>query len=311
VLVCCLSLANATELPKPNSPSLQPLDSIVARVNGDIITQDELNTAFNIAWQQQKAAEAQGMPAVSEAKVRQMLLDQLIAQKIQIQMAKQQGLKIGNEQLDQAIENIAKEHGVSTSQLYEEVAKTGMSQTQYREQIRDQITIMTLQRGVVGSQAMPTPAEIKAYQEEHSAYIYRVGDILLPLASDPSKDAVEKAATEAQAIKNSLNQSKNFEQVATEVAPNNYSILDWRPLTDLPDIFAHSIQSASVNQAAGPVRAPNGLHVLFLLGKKKNLKALSEQQVQMLLFQEKSEKIISPWLKKLRETSDIQIFGDS
>jgi peptidyl-prolyl cis-trans isomerase SurA len=314
LLIGCLAggmtTASAKSLPQPNNTALQPLDGIVARVNSAIITQDDLNTAFHVAWQQQQAAQAHGMPAVSRAKVKKMVLENLIAQKIQLQMAKQQGVNISSQQLDQAIKNIAEEHHITTSQLYSKVESSGMSKKAYRQQIHDQITIMTLQRGIVGSQANVTTAEIKAYQQAHSAYVYRVGDILLPLSSDPSKSAMNKATAKATTIKQALNRGKKFEPVANQHAPNNNAILDWRPISDLPDVFANTIQHTAVNQAAGPVRAPNGLHVLFLLGKKKNLKALSKEQVRVILFQQKSEKIISPWLKKLRDTSDIKIMSN-
>lgn len=312
-LITCLVGITAwgKQLPQPSSTPLQPLDEIVARVNNSIITEDDLNTAVGFAFKQQQAAAAQGMPAVSKDNVRKMVLQSLIAQKIQLQMAKQQGIEINDQQLDQAIANIAKEHQVSTTQLYQEVEHSGLSKRMYRQQIREQIIIMTLQRSVVGNQASVTDAEIKAYQEAHSTYIYQIGDILLPLSNDPSISALSKAAAEADKIKQALNESKDFEKVATELAPNNNTILDWRPLSDLPDVFADTIQDAQVKQAAGPVRAPNGLHVLFLLGKKKNLQALTKEQVRMQLYQQKSEQIISPWLKKLRDTSVIQILGQS
>jgi peptidyl-prolyl cis-trans isomerase SurA len=168
---------------------------------------------------------------------------------------------------------------------------------------------MTLQRGVVGGQAMVTPAETKAYQEAHSANVYQVGDILIPLSNEPSQHTLDQASKKAEEIKQALSQSKNFLDTANKYAPNNHTVLDWSPLTDLPDVFANTIQATRVNDAAGPVRAQNGLHVLYLLGKKKNTQALPEKQVEMMLYQEKAEKIISPWLKKLRDTSDIQIIG--
>jgi len=309
LLTCCTLGLATPKLPNPKTTPMHALDSILLRVNGDIVTQSEFDQAFHIARQQQLAAQAQGMPAVSKAKLKKIVLDNLIAQKVQLQMAKQQGITIDDQQLNSAISNIAKDHKVSVSQIYHEVEKTGMTKKAYREQIRNQITILTLQRGVVGAKANVTPAEIKAYQEAHSAYVYLIGDILIPLGSDPSKHALGKASAKAEKIKKTVNQSKNFQKTADKVAPDNNTILDWRPITDLPDVFADTIQSAKLNRAVGPVRAPNGLHVLFLLGKKKNTQALSKQQVQAMLYQQKAETVISPWLKKLKDTSDIKILG--
>ncbi len=314
LLACCFSSAYAakppSKLPNPKTTRLQELDRIMARVNTDIITQSEFDQAFQFAWKQQQAAAAHGMPAVPQAKLKKIVLEQLIAQKIQLQMAKQQGIKISDKQLNTTIANMAKEHNISTAQLYQEVAKSGLSKAAYRKQIRNQLTIMTIQRGLIGNQANSTPAEIKAYQEAHSTYVYQVGDILIPLSSDPSSSAHEKATAKAELIKKALRDSKNFQKTADQYAPNNNTILTWRPLTDFPDIFVDPIQLAKIHSAAGPVRAPNGLHVLYILGKKKNPHAMTTAQVRNMLYQQKSEKIISPWLKKLRDTSDIQIMGN-
>lgn len=314
LLACCFTSGYASkppsQLPNPKATHLQELDRIIARVNSDIITQSQFDTAYQFAWKQQQTAQAHGMPAIPQAKLKKIVLEQLIAQKIQLQMAKQQGITVGNKQLNATIKNMADEHHVTVAQLYHEVGKGGLSKAAYRKQIRNQLIVMTIQRGLIGNQANSTPAEIKAYQEAHSSNVYQVGDILIPLSSDPSNSAMEKATVKAEEVKRALNQSKNFQKTANQYAPNNNTVLTWRPLTDFPDIFIDPIQLAKLHTAAGPVRAPNGLHVLYLIGKKKNKHAMTTEQVKNMLFQQKSEKIISPWLKKLRETSDIQIMGN-
>lgn len=310
LIVCCLGggytvASPSHNLPSPSRTPLQPLDEIIARVNAEIITQSEFNSALQVAWTQQKAAELHGMPAITKAKLKAVVLESLVKQKLQLQMAKLQGISITDKQLDMTIANIAKQHKISTDQLYQEIHKTGLNKARYRKQIRNQLAIVALQRAVVGSKAAVTPAEIKAYQNAHSAYLYQVGDILIPLSGKPSKRALAKA----QAVKHALSSGKNFVKVAQQYAPDNHTILSWRPITDLPDIFAEALQSTKTHQAAGPVRAPNGLHVLYLLGKKKNLKGLSDQQVGMILYEQKSNKVIGPWLKKLRKSSTVKIMS--
>jgi peptidyl-prolyl cis-trans isomerase SurA len=311
LLACCLGSSFAVgTLPSPQATPLQPLNRIVARVNADIITQNQFDTAYLFASKQQEAAEAQGMPAIPTKKLKKRVLEHLIAQKIQLQMAKLQQISTSDKRLDATINSIAKEHKISTDQLYQEVEKTGLTKAAYRKQIRDQLTMMSLQRAVVANKATITAAEIKAYQAAHTANVYQVGDILIPLGDAASKHELEKASNQAETIKKALNRSKNFQKTADKYAPENNTLLTWRPLTALPDVFADTIQATQVHHAAGPVRAPNGLHVLYLLGKKKNTHANSTKQIQMILYQQKSEKIISPWLKNLRKTSDIQIMGN-
>lgn len=302
---------SAHSLPGPSATPTQELDRIVAYVNNGIITQSEFNQAYKVAREQQEHARAVGLPEVPASQLRTLVMDQLIAQHLQLQMAKQQGLKISDKQLNAAIAQIAKKHKVSVKRLYQTVKQQGMSRAAYRDQIRTQITIMTLQRAIVGNQANSTPAEIKAYKAAHGSMLYKVGDILIPLPSNPSKNALNKAMKKADTIKKALRRSKNYEKTAQTYAPNNHNVLDWVSSSQMPDLFADALESTRVNTPAGPLRAPNGLHILYLLGKKSSRAALTDQQVRMLLFRQKSEKIIVPWLQKLKDTSDIRIVKSS
>lgn len=278
---------------------LQELNSIVARVNSDIITQTELDEAFHVAWDQQQAAQANGMPAVTADQLKQIVLEQLITQKMQLQVAEQNKITISDKQLNDTIANIAKQHHTSVSKLYQKVKQSGLSKAEYRKQIRDQIIIMTLHRGIVGDKANVSQSEIEDYKKMHSDYVYQVGDIVI----ESSDDAAEKA----KAAKKELANGADYHTVADQYAPNNNHVLSWRPLAGLPDLFANVLENTKVNQPAGPVQAPNGLHVLYLLGKKNNPRALTENQIRMMLYQQKSEKIIKPWIKQLQDSSQIKI----
>lgn len=294
LLATSLLMVSATTLAFDDS-GLQELNSIVAHVNTDIITQTELDNAFHIAWDQQQQAEAQGMPATSAEKLKKTVLEQLILQKVQLQIAKQNKITISDKQLNSAIENIAKQHHVTANNLYQQVTQTGFSKADYRQQIRNQIIIMTLHRGVVGNKANVSQEEINTYKSAHSDYLYQVGDMVM--------ESIEQADLAKQALTNQA----NFHQVAEQYAAGNNSVLSWRPLSGLPDIFASALKNTQINQPAGPIQAPNGLHLLYLLGKKKNPNSLSDEQIHMLLYQQKSQKILTPWLKQLRESSQIII----
>ena len=305
----CLAGHTSKHIPTPIGQPIQSLDQILARVNSDIITQSDFDHAMKSAREQQAMSHAHGMPVIPPAKLKKAVLERLISKRMQLQMAKQQKIVANKKQVDAAISDVAKQHKLTTKALYAAVAQQGLNKQAYREKIRNQITIMILQRAVIGSKVKITDAQIKAYQAGHSAKLYEVGDILIPLAAKPSQRALQVATKKAAQVKSALNKSHDFDHVADEYAPETHSMMSFRGLHDFPDAFVSSIQTLAVNHTAGPIRAPNGLHILYLLGTKKNPKRLSDRQVHNLLFQERSEKIIAPWLKKLRDTSDIEMLG--
>ena len=119
----------------------EQLDKIVAIVNDDVVTQSELNRSLLLA-----KAQASQEGASSKVQLKDQVLDDLINKKLQLQIAKQVGIHFNEEEIDRIIKNIADKNNVSVSALYERISSEGMSATEYRNELREQMTIQKLQQ---------------------------------------------------------------------------------------------------------------------------------------------------------------------
>jgi peptidyl-prolyl cis-trans isomerase SurA len=138
----------------------QSLDHIVAIVNEEVVTQSELEQALAVAKIQMSQEQ---VPALSQDLLQKQVLDQLINKKLQLQVAKQAGIAILERDLDHTIAKVAEQNNLSMNDLYQRLNQEGMSKNNYRNEIREQLTLQKLQQQEVVSHINITPEEIKTF----------------------------------------------------------------------------------------------------------------------------------------------------
>jgi peptidyl-prolyl cis-trans isomerase SurA len=112
---------------------IQPLDSIVAVVNNDVIVQSELNTEIALVLPE---LNARGTAIPSQAALEKQVLERLILKRLQLQRAKDLGIEVDDETLTTAMTGIAARNGMSLSQLSETLEAGGLSFDDFREDTR-------------------------------------------------------------------------------------------------------------------------------------------------------------------------------
>jgi peptidyl-prolyl cis-trans isomerase SurA len=141
---------------------------------------------------------------------------------------------------------------------------------------------------------------------------YHFKSILISLPDSPSASDVQKAQQQADQLLKRIRSGEDFDKVATD-SSNDQSIqaidLDWRKLADMPAVFADAAKDMKVGEVKGPLRAPNGFHILKLAevrqaGQKMKL---DKEQAKALIYQQKYEEKVQIWLQKLRDASYIKI----
>lgn len=306
VLLCMVFSLMSFAVLAQSAGQAQPLDKIVAVINSDVVTNSELQKQINIIKQQAQSANA---PLPDDATIRKQVLDQLINQKLLMILAKRNKLEIDDQQLNSALSNIAARNNITLAQLPAVVAKQGISYADFREQIRSQMMVQQVEQHALGASLVVTDQEVKNYLKQHpnSNASYDVQDILIPLNSSPSAQDIATAQKKATDLMQQLNaagadQSKILSAQNIEAAD-----LGWRNLNDLPTIFAGRVATMKTGEVAGPVRAPNGFHILKLAGVKSTGQPLTVNQVRQILFQGKAQAAIPPWLKQLRATAYVKI----
>ncbi|MCH9743830.1 MAG: SurA N-terminal domain-containing protein [Gammaproteobacteria bacterium] len=294
-----------TALPQPVS-SVQTLDAIVAVVNDEVITQTELDKAItNLKRQLQMGKQA--IPPAAE--LRNGVLQQLIYQKIQTQLAKRAGITVSNAQVTSAIKTIAKNNKVTLAALKAKLAKDGIRFSAFKKSIKQQLIINTLQRQAVGATVRVTDADVDQFFDKYNsqpqnATLYHVLDILVATPSGASQKQLTNAKNTAQKIASDLKRGVAL----TAIQGGQQTDLGWTPLSQLPDLFANKVKTMKMNDIAGPLQAANGFHVIQLQGiRKSNRQAPTRQQVRQMLFQQKFQQALVKWLQKMRKSAYVKI----
>lgn len=286
-----LTTATASSLPEPNH-SVESLDNVVATVNNEVITQSALDAAFQDA----KTHMAKLPNPYTDAQLKHYLLEQLIDQTLQLQLAKHANMTITSAQLNQAIIHIAKANHLTVAQLKAKARAQGLSNNAYEDMIRTQMLIHQVQQQAVTNKVTVTPKDIRDYSEKFQSYAqslqkFHVIDVL-------TND--EQQATQIMA-----------QWKKTKIAPSNANDLGWQTATTLPTLFLDQLNQMKTGGIAGPIKAPNGYHVIQLLGVEGKASAtLSKKQLQERVFQIKFQQAVQNWLTELRKSAYIRVMHE-
>lgn len=279
------------------------LDKIVAIVNDDVVTKSELNRSLSIAKLQMAEGHAS---APSNAVLQKQVLDQLINKKLQLQIAKQVGIQFTDEDIDRIVQNVASKNNISVAALYQRINSEGMSTAEYRNELREQMIVQKLQQQEVASRIVITPDEIDTFMHSRLAQNngikeYHLEDVLISLPETPSSAELAKAKKEAESV------IANLQQGQKATSAND---LGWRKLAEIPSVFTQQVMNMQTNEVAGPIQAPNGLHVIRLVAERStggNADAPNRSQVEQLLIQRKFQQNVQNWVSKMRSQAFVSM----
>ncbi len=277
-ILAIATIVIALLLPYP-ALAQQPVlvDRVVAIVNDDVITQVELEQrVVQILGQLRRQNTELPPPGVLESQV----LERLIVERIQLQMAEERGIRITDAQLDRVVERFASDNRLSVEQLRARVDAEGMSFDAFRRQLRGEYLRSRLREREVDSRVNVSEADVDAWlareqggaQGAEAPVEYEVGQILLRVSEDAAEDEVARQRDRANELAGRLRAGEDIDQVAAEVsgspAAGQSASLGWRDASRLPQLFVDAIRGLEPGGVADPVRSPNGFHVLKLLGRR-------------------------------------------
>ena len=252
----------------------QKLDSIVAVVNDDIVLKSDLTTRL-VKVQQQFTNDQTNMPDLKA--LTSQVLDQLIIENLQLQLATKKGVYIADPSLDLAIERIAKNNGLSLPELAQAIADTGETMVQFRAKIRQELTINEIQASSVNRRIRISEHEIDRYLASNQGQQladteYEIGHILISLSAQPDAQELEIAKEKLNAINSALEQGIEFSSVAATHSDALNALkggnLGWRKGSQLPELFAEPIKTMSTGEVSSPIRNGSGFHVIKLINKR-------------------------------------------
>lgn len=251
--------------------AIETLDRIVAVVNNSVITQQQLNEQIELSRQQ---ALAENKPIPDAVTFRKQVLNKMIDNELQLQLATNAGLKIDDAALDKTIMSIARRNGFTLDQLRQQLQQENIPYAKYRKQIRQQLITSKLQQDQVAAKITVTDQETKNTlmhmpKLAPQNVTYRVEDLLIPFPNHPSANDISRIKEIALSLLQQTKQGISFqaliEKTNTFNPPLTGGDLGWRSLNDLPDIFQASVQKLKPGQITGPIQADNGFHLIRLL----------------------------------------------
>lgn len=282
-----------------------PLDRIVAIANDDIVLQSELDSRTALIREQ---LQARGTQLPADAILRRQVLERLIVDSIQLQIADRQGIRVSDQELNAALENIAKKNNLTLAQFREALIAEGRDYADAREQIRREMLIARVQQGNVNRRISVSEQEINNYlaseqADDNSEYL--LSNILVALPENASPEKIRQSEQKAAALYQQLQDGSSFADlaIANSDASNalNGGELGWRAQNELPKALATPLSLLKPGQYTRPIRTPTGFHILLMRDKHGAEQTLIQQTLVSHILISPSEIRSSEQARQLAE----------
>lgn len=261
---------------------IQKVDEVVAVVDRNILFRSELNERIA---QVTRHARANNLALPELATLEEQVLDHLISEELQLQMAGRVGLQISDEQINQTIEQIRQSNQLTPEQFALQLQRDGMDMAALRKKLRQDLTLQQIQQGIVQQRIHISPLEIDNFLKSADAQFwispeYHLGHILISVSQSASSAEVETAKAKAENLVESIRGGTPFAQVAIAESKGPAALsggdLGWRKTSDLPSLFSDIAPTLEPGQVSSPARSPAGFHILTLYEKRGG-----EQQTEL------------------------------
>ncbi|HEY0879367.1 MAG TPA: peptidylprolyl isomerase [Zeimonas sp.] len=286
-LATALLAAGLTPFAAAQSSAPVEIDRIAAVVNSEAITARELQQQVLLVERQLREQNIEVPP--SDILERQVL-ERMIVDRAQMQLARDSGLRVDDGQLERAISSIATENGLTPAQLRDRLRRQGIDFEQFREEVRGQIVRQRLREREIDSKVQISDADVDAFLASHAngggpdGSELHLAQILLRLPEGASAEQIERQRLRAEEIVRQLQAGADFGRLAAAFsdAPEAMSggSLGWRTPERLPQLFVDAVKPLNPGGVAPVLRSPAGFHVLKLVERRSgSLPAAAGQPV--------------------------------
>nr|WP_272492553.1 peptidylprolyl isomerase SurA [Pseudomonas sp. TMW22091] len=254
--------------------AVQPLDKVVAIVDNDVIMQSQLDQRVKEV-QQTIAKRGQDVPPASV--LDQQVLERLIVENLQLQIGERSGIRITDEELNQAIGTIAQRNNMTVDQFRQALAHDGLSYEDAREQVRREMIISRVRQRRVAERIQVTDQEVKNFLKSPMGAMqqsdeYRLANILIPTPDRASSEDIQAAGKKAVDIYNQLQQGADFAKLAIAYSSSDNALeggdMGWRKAAQLPPPFDEELSRMNAGDVTKPVRIPTGFIILKVNEKR-------------------------------------------
>lgn len=263
----------------------QVVDKVAAVVNNGVVLESDVDGLMQSV--KLNAGQA-GQQLPDDATLRHQILERLIMDQIILQMGQKMGVKITDEQLDQAIANIAKQNNMTMDQMRSRLAYDGLNYSTYRNQIRKEMIISEVRNNEVRRRITVLPQEVDALAKQigtqnDASTELNLSHILIALPENPTSEQVNDAQRQAESIVEEARNGADFGKLAITYSADQQALkggqMGWGRIQELPGIFAQALSTAKKGDIVGPIRSGVGCHILKVNDLRGQSQSISVTEV--------------------------------
>lgn len=281
-----------------NAQQAQPLDRIAAVVDEDVILQSELDRAMANILAQYATRKDQLPP---QDVLRKQVLERLILVRLQTARAAETGLRVGDEEVDGAVSNIAAQNKLTPDQMRAQLARDGLSYDEFRSSLRDELLIQRLRQRFAQSRISVSEAEVDAAlaAQASGGVQYHLAHIVVALPEGATPEQIAKGQEKVDGIKGLLDKGEiQFAAAAVRYSDSPNALeggdLGWRSADEIPSAFSGTIGSMSPGQVIGPIRGPSGFQLVQMVETRQQsagdtAKTVTEYEARHILVRSAGE----------------------
>ncbi|MCC2632614.1 MAG: molecular chaperone SurA [Ramlibacter sp.] len=270
----------------PGQSANTPIDAIAVIVNDEVITQRELSerVATIVArMQQQKLA----LPDASD--LRRQILERMIIERAQLQLAKEMGVRVDDNMLDRAIGRIAEQQKMTVQQMRNQMEKEGTTFAAFREEIREEIIMQRLREYEVDNKINISEAEVDAFIAAEKAaaaeqFEMNISQIMVRIPENATPEVIAQRQKRAEEVARQLRTGADFAKMAGTYSDASDAlqggVVGWRPSGALPPVFAEALGKLKPGQVTPIIKSAAGFHILKLVDKRSMAEAAAQETVQ-------------------------------
>ena len=267
-----LTLGSAAALAQTRELATQGqlLDRVVAIVNDGVVLNSDLDAEVLAVTER---LHEQKLELPPQNVLRQQVLERLVLQEIQVQHAGKAGVKVSDENVNAALQDVAKRNGMTLTQLPEALARQGVDYATYRDEIRREIILQMLRQRDVLQHISVTPREIDQFLEKQAKTPserneYNVSHILIAVGQEATTAQIEAATKRAADVYERAKGGEDFAKLAVAYSNSQTAFdggaLGWRKGSELPTFLTDVVAKLKPGEVSEPLRTPTGFHIIRL-----------------------------------------------
>ena len=267
------------------------LDGIVAVVDEDVVLASELLERINLV---RESMIQNKVPMPERDVFIGQVLDRLIIENIQLQEANNRGVVIDDQTLSQAVQQFAESNGQTLEEFVVGLETQGTSYRKFREDIRLEMTLSRLQRGMINQRISISDQDISGllnspFYKDFFSDEYSLGHIRLDLTDNPSETDKERLIAEADNIVEQLREGEDFGKIAAAKSSSSTALdggsLGWRRAGEIPSLFAEIALEMEIGDISDPIVSGSAVHIIKLIERRgAGMQELSQTLVSHILI---------------------------